>query len=314
MTNDKHDIETVDNKQRGCGFLKEGTAYLRGEVAPDGVLPPFVEFETPIPWLEGHQRGYSRFPGVQFEAAVTPDPDDYHTALSLAFDRRDWWDRVTHATATRDDHEVLAAAREVAADDNVAATGWRTRVEPPLEGTRHIERLRTDALNDHPGTEGDHLGELRVARAHDLLMWVGETYYDDPGAFIAECREMGLSKAIPTSENQAPPVINPGRTRVFLIHPTAVATGTDDDGSQDPTHVPGVIGYAYVTRCLYTGIDTGDGVDFPEWAQDFAAAGRMDLVEIGDRVPAATRDNGATIAEWADDEEAPADDDEAEEP
>ena len=69
--------------------------------------------------------------------------------------------------------------------------------------------------------DGTHWGAITTAYAEDMLMWVGETYYDDPMDFVQEARRFGLSKAIPVSKRQGPPAINPMKTRVFLIHPTA---------------------------------------------------------------------------------------------
>lgn len=294
-------IETVTDAERGCGFLKEGKAYLRSEVDPNGTLPPFVRFEEPITFLEGHARGYSYFPGLQFELTRAPRPEDYERAV----DANDYPGVVSalavslDVTAVRDHRDALGTLRDV---DPEAESDYRPRAtDPPLEVHRHIERLKTDM--DRPsGGHGAHLGEMRVARSHDLLMHVGETYYPEPEDFISECNAQGLSKAIPTSENQDPPVINPGRTRVFLVHPNAIEAGMNDDG--EPKYIPGVIGYAYVTRVIYTGIETGGGeVDFPEWAQEFAENGYFDLVKVGEKVPKATQKNGSTLEDFTDEDE-----------
>lgn len=292
------DIEVVTDAERGCGFLKEGKAYLRGELDPNGILPPFVELDEPVAFLEGHQRGYSYFPGLQFEMTRCASPADYERAARAAD-----YDEVVGAlqqarsvTAVRDNRDALGVLRDV---EPAAESDYKPRaVDPPLEVHRHVERLKTDM--DRPSGEdyGAHIGEMRVARSHDLLMWVGETYYPEPEDFIAECNAQGLSKAIPTSANQEPPVINPGRTRVFLVHPNAISAGRDDDG--EPKYIPGVIGYAYVTRVIYTGITTGGGeVDFPEWAQECAENGYFDLVQVGEKVPKKTQENGSTLEDWA---------------
>lgn len=299
---DDEGIETVDNPQRGCGTLAEGKAYLRSELSAHGVLPPVVEFEEPIMWLEGQLRGYKRFPGLQFEIRQAPSAADY---LDEAYaddtpddERQSIVDAVNMATAptaVRDHEGALDTLRT-----SRPAGEWLFRADPPLEVERHVKRLQNDVDRDGPFV--DHVGEMRVARAHDMLIWVGESYYDTPESFLTECREHGLSKAIPVSKNQEPPVINPGRTRLFLIHPHAVETGHDPD-TGEPTFEPGIIGYAYVTRVIYTGADTGDGdVDFPEWAQEQADADRMDLVEVGEPESAEAVENGSTLADWAVDE------------
>lgn len=298
-------LDTVPNPERGCGFLKEGKAYLRSDVSPDGVLPAFVEFDTPIPFLEGHFRGYSHFPGVQFETATVPTTDGYLN-VGDGVGAGDVMNAM-EPTAVRDFPDVIDALR------SVTPTGeWQTREDPPLEGRRHVERLKTDADRGHPGVAGQHVGELRVARSHDLLMHVGASYYPEPSDFIDECKTHGLSKAIPVSETQEPPVINPGRTRVFIVHPTAVpaAGGSYDVTEESTAGVPGIIGYAYVTRCIYTATTVNGRPEFPEWAEEHADSGRMDLVEIGEREPEETHENGATLADWAGEgDDTPEDDD-----
>lgn len=300
-------IETVDNPERGCGHLKEGKAYLRSELSAHGVLPPVVEFDDPVLWLEGHLRGYSRFPGVQFELESTPKLRDYMDG-----------DLYDHASDGSTAAVVDDAMNDSAVRDSTDALGllrgsdpdgeWITRADPPLEVHRHVRRLKDDSERDGPFPHS--VGEMRSARAHDLLMWVGESYYDTPEDFLSECRQHGLSKAIPTSKNQEPPVINPGRTRVFLIHPRAVERGPDRE-TGDMMYEAGIIGYAYVTRVIYTGSSTGDGdVDFPEWAQEQAFAGRMDLVEIGEAIPEERAENGCSLTDFTGD--ADGDDDAAE--
>lgn len=126
--------------------------------------------------------------------------------------------------------------------------------------------------------EGDHIGEMDVARAHDLIMWVGKTYYD-PDEFIEEVRTLGLSKAIPVSKNQEPPTIVPGWTRCWCLHMEAI------DGDR-----PGLLGYAPVGEVVYT--ENGDG-SVPAWAQDMAATGKMVVAKVGDEVSAEAVKNKA---------------------
>lgn len=55
--------------------------------------------------------------------------------------------------------------------------------------------------------------------ANDLLMWVGEDNYPTPEDFSSECITQGLSKRI--AINNVPQGIEPGKSRLFLIHPKA---------------------------------------------------------------------------------------------
>jgi hypothetical protein len=125
--------------------------------------------------------------------------------------------------------------------------------------------------------DGDHVGEMDIARAQDLLMWSGKTYYT-PDEFIEEVRNLGLSKAIPISKNQEPPTIVPGWTRVWILHKEAI-DGTD----------PGLLGYAPIGEAMYTVPEDGN---VPKWAQDYEATGDVVVAEIGDEVSAeATQNN-----------------------
>lgn len=199
----------ISNKERGCGHLEPNATYLRVDpelISEDGVLPLFVEFETPVKYKEDHFRGWKAFPGIQFEQK-----------------HRD-----------------------------------KIEISHPDELDLHLERLREDTLF------GDHAGERRSTFAHDLLMFVGESYYETAEEFIEEAKTMGANKRIPSNN---PPVIDPGRTRVFLIHPNAV----NDEYA-------GIIGYFYPTRVVHT-LDS-DG-EVPQKIQDMAAKNVVDIVERG---------------------------------
>ena len=161
--------ETIDNPERGCGYLKSGKAYLRSDVSVGGSLPAFVEFAEPIPFKEDRKRSYTFFPGLQFELAVTGD-------------------------------------------------GGMTETIPEGEASRHVKRL----LADRP--TGTHAGEMIEFESHDLLLSVGKSHYRTVENFVNEARIHGVSKAISVTSGNAPPKINPGRTRLFLIHPNAVET------------------------------------------------------------------------------------------
>lgn len=246
--------ETVENKERGCGHLKHGKAYLRSAPAGgSGHLPAFVRFDPPVPYLERKKfRGYEFFPGVPFELSVTggvglfegtgydPDPEE---------------------------PPELRSPEEVRSDmpHGVPSTEGLTETDPAGEVHRHIKRLTLT------GPEGEHAGDIPAFRSHDLYQHIGASYYPTPEEFIEEVEEQGLSKAIPVSSSQEPPRINPGRTRLFLVHPE----GVDEDTA-------GVIGYVYLHRTIYTEDKSGR---FPAWAKE-KAEGRsdMDLVRIGDRI------------------------------
>lgn len=126
--------------------------------------------------------------------------------------------------------------------------------------------------------EGDHMGEMDVIRAHDLIMWAGKTYYD-PDEFVQEVRKLGLSKAIPLSKNQEPPTIVPGWTRCWILHMEA----TEDNK-------PGLLGYAPLGEVVYTEDDDGQ---VPKWAQDYDAAGKLTLAKVGPEVSAEATQNHA---------------------
>lgn len=128
--------------------------------------------------------------------------------------------------------------------------------DPASDGESLIARLRGRPL---PGD----VGHADVAWTPDLLMWVGKDFYPTVGGFIEEAREHGVNKRIP-AVGEPPPVV-PGFTRLFLAHPRAC------DGS------PGVFGYTYLTRVLYT----RGPIPTPKWVDDLAAQGRVDICEVG---------------------------------
>lgn len=141
---------------------------------------------------------------------------------------------------------------------------------PPRDVDDHIDRL------GRHGFSGDHYADIVSARSVDLLMSVGTSNYETPKEYIDECRERGLNLKIPASKNQEPPVIEPLRTRVFVIHPHGAGDGR-----------PAIIGYAYATRNVFT---TGtkasaDDPDVPGWADDFATTRNdFDLVDRGEPI------------------------------
>jgi len=252
--------ETVRNEERGCGFLKHSKAYLRSPPrSADGVLPSFVEFDPAVPYLERSKfRGYEYFPGVEFELATTGPSNVPETVGE--------WIRPSGVEDDVGDEETdeLRGVLDGISDEG----GFST--DPPGEIWRHIARTTGDAH----GLE--HAGEVPQFQTRDLFMLVGKSYYDTPEEFVEEVREQGLSKAIPVSESQEPPRIEPGRTRLFLVHPNAVYYEETEERK------PGIIGYVYLHRTIYTEDEKGR---FPAWAQE-QAEGRedMDLVHIGDQI------------------------------
>lgn len=268
------ETEALPNPERGCGFLKQGKAYLRADVGVDGELPAFVEFDQPIPFKEDRKRSYKLFPGVQFELSVTGE-------------------------------------------------SGLTTTSPPNEIQNHLDRL----MFDRP--TGETAGEMVSFHAHDYLMSVGKTHYETAEEFIVEAKINGVNKAISVTSGNAPPVVNPGRTRLFLIHPKAVAVTATEMEEQEvekteevelpngdtktvsytetemvevetTNYVPGVIGYTYLTRVVYT--KDADG-NVPQYIQDYEATGSLDVVDVGEPVPYAEQDGFDAEGEPVDDEQ-----------
>ena len=256
------DAETIPNKERGCGFVKHSKAYIRSPPrGGDGVLPPFVEFDPYIPYLERNKfRGYEFFPGISFELAVTDGMD-----LLDGLDDENYG--LSHVRDGEDDDLPEQVELSDAVRDELERVGGGFSTDPPGEVYRHVARQVGSA-------DGDHAGDIMAFHATDLYMHVGKSYYEDPDEFIREVRTQGLSKAIPVSESHSPPAIDPGRTRVFLVHPRAIV---DEDG----TETAGIIGYVYLSRVVYTEDKEGR---FPAWAKDYARTGKLDLVQIGDQI------------------------------
>jgi len=255
MSGDKK-RETARNEQRGCGFLKHGKAYVRSPPrSADGVLPSFVEFDPVVPYLERSKfRGYEYFPGTEFELAVTGTDDFPDTAGG--------WTRPSEIGEGED--RPTLNGYSTSTDEALTST------DPEGEIWRHILR-NVGSAADH-----EHAGQIPQFQSRDLFMFVGKSYYETPEEFIEEVREQGLSKAIPVSESQDPPRIDPGNTRLYLVHPKAVYYEETD------TYKAGIIGYVYLHRTIYTEDEKGR---FPAWAEE-QASGRedMDLVHIGDQI------------------------------
>ena len=254
---DEEGNEVINNEERGCGHLDEGKGYLRSDVAgPGGNLPPMVEIpsEMRIPFKEEHFRTWKTFPGIQFELALIKD------AASLD-------------AGSASPMEYVSAIKNDGYHDG--------------EVWEHLKRLAGSAHPLDAGMGGsDHYGTMRVAQANDLIMWVGETYYPEPEDFIEETEQRGLNKAISMSTRNPPPVINPGKTRLFLIHPKGIDNYPEKDEEEldemgikeDDRYTAAIIGYAYITRCIYT--EDADG-RIPDYIERWEAANDLDVVKPG---------------------------------
>lgn len=255
------ETETIDNPERGCGYMEDGKAYLKADMAPGGDLPAFVTFNEAIPFKENRKRSYTRFPGIQFELSVTGE-------------------------------------------------GGMTETEPEAEVWQHLERL------DRDRPTGATAGEMVEFQSQDLLLSVGKTHYPTVEDFVNESRVHGVSKAISVTSGNSPPEVNPGRTRLFLIHPRAVDVEQDvettagemqdgdellavdgepaddeelrdlDDDMPVTVHrelsIPGVFGYTYLTRVVYT--EDPDG-NTPAYIQEYEQTGDLDVVQTGRELP-----------------------------
>lgn len=146
---------------------------------------------------------------------------------------------------------------------------------PPGEIDAHVQRLREDRLL------GDHFAKMTPANATDILMSVGKTHYPTPSAFVEECLERGLNLKVGSGPSNDPPVVNPMRTRCWVIHPH----GIEEDRA-------GIIGYATLTRTVYTTGEnvTEDDPDIPQYAEEWVDAGRVNLATPGPEVPAEPED------------------------
>lgn len=261
---------TLPNPKRGCGTLKRGTAYIRGTVgSPDGILPSFVELDPYVPYREmgtdgGFTRGFLKFDGV---------------TAQFAFD--DITDFVRRYPGDANDLGAVQNMVDAGLYDATPPTGrGPTDIEgiPNFEGQRHVDRIRSRGTGDE-----DHFGAIDVANQSDLLMRAGKTHYPDPDDFIDEAVEMGISKAIPMSQNQAPPVIESGITRCWILHPD-----TDQGWA--------VIGYAYLQEVVYT--EPADG-HVPQYVQDYASSARLDVVDIEPAPDGNDAGPNATVKDFA---------------
>lgn len=252
--------DEIPDEERGCGHLEDGAAYIRTDpqmFSPNGVLPIFVRCDPPIPYKESHFRGYREFPGLSFEAVTSGTVTEY-VPLGSPGGFEDAYEQTLM--------DNMKKAYKMADDDE-------KRVMLRDEVHRHFLRLSTDSAG------GDHAGEMAAFRSPDLFMHVGKSHYETPKEFIRECREQGLNKRIPMGSRSKPPVVSTGRTRCWLVHPNAIPKRETEDNDE---YIPGIIGYAYLTRVIYTEDDDGN---VPQYVQEYADSGYMDIVEIGEKIP-----------------------------
>jgi hypothetical protein len=226
--------------------MSKGALYIRQDLAPGGTLPPFVKFNPPLPFPEPHFRGISFVPGLLMRLAWPVDE------VALGFNQ---------------------AAYQAQWGDEPAST---------TEIGRHLQRLLRDAdrVRERGQWLKESVGGYRELEAHDLLMWVGENYYPTPEKFIDECVRLGINKRIPVS---SPPTIIHARTMLFVAHPRAIIADqpTMEDGEAEPgiAFIPGIIGFAYLTRTIYTKPD--DPRAIPAKMREWEKRGQVEIVEIG---------------------------------
>lgn len=260
---------TLPNPERGCGHLKSGKAYIRGTIgSADGVLSSFVRCDPPIPYREmgtdgSFTRGYQQLAGVSAEAAL----EEQGSGGGITKFVPEYPGDATHgdAVANMVDRGLYDGPEDV----------------PEAEYQRHVDRIA------RRGTEGaEHFGGTAAVRQSDLLMRAGKTHYPDPEDFIDEAIEHGISKAIPLSKRQDPPEIQPGGTRCWIVHPD-----TDVGWA--------VIGYAYLQEVVFTEPEDGN---VPQYVQEHAAAGRLDVVDFEAPPDEATANGNATVDDFANDD------------
>ena len=260
---------TLPNPERGCGTLKRGKAYIRGTIgSADGVLSSFVRCDPPIPYREmgtdgSFTRGYQQLAGVSAEAAL----EEQGRGGGITKFVPEYPGDATHgdAVANMVDRGLYDGPEDV----------------PEAEYQRHVDRIA------RRGTEGaEHFGGTAAVRQSDLLMRAGKTHYPDPSDFIDEAIEHGISKAIPLSKRQDPPEIQPGGTRCWIVHPD-----TDVGWA--------VIGYAYLQEVVFTEPEDGN---VPQYVQEHAAAGRLDVVDFEAPPDEATANGNATVDDFANDD------------
>lgn len=132
---------------------------------------------------------------------------------------------------------------------------------PEFEVERHFDRIQ------HHVGNGEHLGDQMCWKSPDLLMGVGESHYEQPEDFIEEVLKYGLSKGVSIDKHNPINVMS-GVTRLWLWHPNA----TENDR-------PGVIGYVYLSRLVYTEPEDGK---VPNYVKEHAENGYLDIVEVGE--------------------------------
>lgn len=266
--------ETIDNPQRGCNYLRQDTGYIRSEYSASGTLPPFVLFcqpgVSPSELLDARSsvpdaEAQSKFSGID-EDLLKPLP--YKEDIGRGYNYAAGTDV---CLALEPDREMVPAYRNYeGALASLVQMGEYDSIEevPRNETERHIDRMRSETVSQ------SHWGQIDAMRSKDLLMRAGKTYYPTPKEYVDECLAYGLNKGINVNARQSPPAVNPGRTRCFIVHPHAC--GED---------LAGVIGFAYLTRVVYT--EDSDG-EVPNYVEDYESGDHLDVVRPGEREPAET--------------------------
>lgn len=244
--------DKLPNPKRGCGHLKRGKAYIRGiSGSGDGILPPFVRANPPIPFREiGTQGGFTR----SFETI------DGLTLQLATGDGREYEPLYPDRVNIQDVYETA-----------VDVFDYESRMEiPNREVDRHIDRIRARSALDESSPQhlgGESWGHMDVTAQTDLLMRAGESYYPDPDEFVDEAVNHGLSKAIPISQSRDPPTVIPGVTRCWVMSPAA---GDDDYGGA-------VIGYAYIGEIAFTEPEDGS---VPAYVEEMEQNGKLTVRDI----------------------------------
>lgn len=259
--------DKLPNPERGCGHLERGKAYIRGiGGSGDGILPPFVRVNPPIPYREiGTQGSFTR----SFETI------DGITTQIVAGAGREFEPLYPEHVDVQDVYESM-----------VPEFGYESRMDiPNREVDRHIDRLKVRTGFEEGETAtlgGESWGHMDVTSQTDLLMRAGESYYPEMGDFIDEAVNHGLSKAIPVSKTRDPPTIIPGVTRCWVMSPSA---GEEDYGGA-------VIGYAYIGEIVFTEPEDGS---VPAYIEEMEQNGKLSVRDIEEPEDAAEATGPAEV-------------------
>jgi len=138
---------------------------------------------------------------------------------------------------------------------------------------RHLKRMRNRGKARSTGlpSEKNSLGHDPMPWQQDIVMWVGESYYDTPLQFVAEGIRYGFNKRIRI--NTTPPRIVPGSTKLYLLHSNA-RLGNGERG-------PALFGYCYITSVIYTIPEDGK---IPQFIDELTKLDRVQPAHIGPQI------------------------------